>query len=203
MYELAAVIVDTRRLSLYQVITEHLFYLPKYTKLYIFSSEDNRHLQEMLNCEFHVVEINDIRGYNKLLKSKNFWNKIKEENILIFQEDSRLLREGIEDFYEYDYVGAAWDFYPFVGNGGLSFRHKSAMLKVLEVCNPENDINEDVYFAWGCNVLKLNLAPVHVANKFSCETQFNLGTLGYHAIEKYLSLEQVNEIKKQYESIIN
>jgi len=203
MHELAAVIVDTRRLSLYQVITEHLFYLPKYTKLYIFSSEDNRHLQEMLNCEFHVVEINDIRGYNKLLKSKNFWNKIKEENILIFQEDSRLLREGIEDFYEYDYVGAAWDFYPFVGNGGLSFRHKSAMLKVLEVCNPENDINEDVYFAWGCNVLKLNLAPVHVANKFSCETQFNLGTLGYHAIEKYLSLEQVNKIKKQYESIIN
>jgi hypothetical protein len=203
MHELAAVIVDTRRLSLYQVITEHLFYLPKYTKLYIFSSEDNRHLQEMLNCEFHVVEINDIRGYNKILKSKNFWNKIKEENILIFQEDSRLLREGIEDFYEYDYVGAAWDFYPFVGNGGLSFRHKSAMLKVLEVCNPENDINEDVYFAWGCNVLKLNLAPVYVANKFSCETQFNLGTLGYHAIEKYLSLEQVNEIKKQYESIIN
>jgi|LakMenE01Jun11ns_1017448.scaffolds.fasta_scaffold9572144_1 hypothetical protein len=203
MHELAAVIVDTRRLSLYQVITEHLFYLPKYTKLYVFSSEGNRHLQEMLNCEFHVVEINDIRGYNKLLKSKNFWNKIKEENILIFQEDSRLLREGIEDFYEYDYVGAAWDFYPFVGNGGLSFRHKSAMLKVLEVCNPENDINEDVYFAWGCNVLKLNLAPVHVANKFSCETQFNLGTLGYHAIEKYLSLEQVNEIKKQYESIIN
>jgi hypothetical protein len=199
MHELAAVIVDTRRLSLYQVITEHLFYLPKYTKLYIFSSEDNRHLQEMLNCEFHVVEINDIRGYNKLLKSKNFWNKIKEENVLIFQEDSRLLREGIEDFYEYDYIGATWDFYPFVGNGGLSFRHKSAMLKVLEICNPENDINEDVYFAWGCNVLKLNLAPVHVANKFSCETQFHLGTLGYHAIEKYLPLEQVNEIKNQYE----
>lgn len=203
MHELAAVIVDTRRLSLYQVITEHLFYLPKYTKLYIFSSEDNRHLQEMLNCEFHVVEVNDIRGYNKLLKSKNFWNKIKEENVLIFQEDSGLLREGIEDFYEYDYIGASWDFYPFVGNGGLSFRHKSAMLKVLEICNPENDINEDVYFAWGCNVLKLNLAPVHVANKFSCETQFHLGTLGYHAIEKYLPLEQVNEIKNQYESIIN
>lgn len=203
MHELAAVIVDTRRLSLYQVITEHLFYLPKYTKLYIFSSEDNRHLQKMLNCEFHVVEVNDIRGYNNLLKSKNFWNKIKEENILIFQEDSRLLREGIEDFYEYDYIGATWDFYPFVGNGGLSFRHKSAMLKVLEVCNPENDINEDVYFAWGCNVLKLNLAPVHIANKFSCETQFHLGTLGYHAIEKYLPLEQVNEIKNQYESITN
>lgn len=203
MHELAAVIVDTRRLSLYQVITEHLFYLPEYTKLYIFSSEDNRHLQEMLNCEFHVVNVNDIRGYNKLLKSKEFWNKIKEENILIFQEDSRLLREGIEEFYQYDYIGASWNFQPFVGNGGLSFRHKSAMLKVLEVCNPENDMNEDIFFAWGCNFLKLNLAPVEVANKFSCETQFHLGTLGYHAIEKYLSLEQVNQIKTQYESTIN
>jgi len=203
MYELAAVIVDTRRVSLYQVIIEHLYYLPKYTKLYIFSSEDNRHLQEMLNCEFHVVEINDIRGYNKLLKSIEFWNKIKEENILIFQEDSRLLRTGIEDFYEYDYIGASWNFHPFVGNGGLSFRHKSAMLKVIDYCDPSNEVNEDIYFSWGCKVLKLNIAPVEIANKFSCETQFNLGSLGYHAIEKHLTVEQVNQIKQQYESIIN
>ena len=203
MHELAAVIVDTRRLSLYQVITEHLYYLPNYTKLYIFSSEDNRYLQEMLNCEFHVVEVNTIKCYNKLLKSKDFWNKIKEENVLIFQEDSRLLREGIEDFYEWDYIGASWNFHPFVGNGGLSFRHKSAMLKILDTCNPENDMNEDVYFAWGCNVLKLNIAPVEIANKFSGETQFHLGTLGYHPIEKWLSVEQCNQIKKQYESVIN
>jgi len=148
MHELAAVIVDTRRLSLYQVITEHLYYLPNYTKLYIFSSEDNRHLQEMLNCEFNVVEVNTIKCYNKLLKNKEFWNKIKEENVLIFQEDSRLLKEGIEDFYEWDYVGATWNFHPFV-------------------------------------------------------TQFHLGTLGYHAIEKWLSEEQCNQIKTQYESVIN
>jgi hypothetical protein len=32
-----------------------------------------------------------------------------------------------------------------------------------------------------------------------CETIFNLGSLGYHAIDKYLTNEQINQIKTQYE----
>lgn len=201
MYELAAVIVDTRKINLFEVIKNHLLFLPKNTKLYIFTSKENKYLQELFDCEFHIVEINTIRCYNKLLKSFDFWNKINEENILIFQEDSRLLRKGIEEFYEWDYIGASWNFRPFVGNGGLSLRHKSAMLKVLDYCNPENDMNEDIYFAWGCNVLNLKLAPIEIANKFSCETQFHLGTIGYHAIDKWLTEEQCKQIKTQYESI--
>lgn len=199
MHELAAVIVETRRMDLFRIITDHLYYLPTNTKLYVFSSEDNRHLQELFNCKFHVVEVNTERCYNKLLKSESFWNKINEENILIFQHDSKLLKQGIESFYEWDYIGAPWNFQPFVGNGGLSFRHKSAMLKVLENCNADNDMNEDIFFAWGCHSLKLNIAPVNVAQTFSCETVFKLGTLGYHAIDKWLNEEQINQINKQYE----
>lgn len=198
---LAAVIVETRNVSLFQIITEHLYFLPKDTKLYIFSSENQRHLQELLKCEFHVVDVNSISDYNRLLTSKSFWEKIEEENILIFQEDSRLLREGIEDFYEWDYVGAAWNFPPYVGNGGLSFRKKSAMLKVIDSINWTSEINEDIFFAHGCNALRLKLAPIDIANQFSCETKYHLGTIGYHAIEKYLTNEQVNKIKKQYEQV--
>lgn len=201
MSNLAAVIVDTRNVSLFQVITEHLYFLPKDTKLYVFSSDNQRHLQELLNCEFNVVSISNINDYNKLLTSSEFWNKIQEENILIFQEDSRLLREGIEDFYEWDYVGASWSFYPLVGNGGLSFRKRSAMLRVISSCNWTDGVNEDIYFAHGCKLLNLKLAPVEVANKFSVETQFHLGSMGYHAIDKYLTIEQTNKIKKQYEQI--
>jgi len=196
---LAAVIVDTRNISLFQVITDHLYYLPKDTKLYVFSSENQRHLQELLNCEFHVVGINSISDYNRLLTSKSFWEKIEEENILIFQEDSRLLRKGIEEFYEWDYVGASWNFTPYVGNGGLSFRHKSAMIEICESISWAGELNEDIYFAYGCQMLKLKLAPVSVANKFSVETRFHLGAMGYHAIEKYLTEEQCKQIKKQYE----
>ncbi len=196
---LAAVIVDTRNVSLFQVITEHLYFLPKDTKLYVFSSENQRHLQELLNCEFHVVDINSISDYNKLLTSKSFWEKIEEENILIFQEDSRLLRKGIEEFYEWDYVGASWNFAPWVGNGGLSFRHKSAMLKIIDSIIYEDGLNEDIYFTTYMKPLNMKLAPVEVANKFSVETQYHLGSMGFHAIEKYLPEEQVKQIKKQYE----
>jgi len=196
---LAAVIVDTRNVSLFQVITEHLYFLPKDTKLYIFSSENQRHLEELLKCEFHVVDVNSIADYNRLLTSKSFWEKIEEENILIFQEDSRLLRKGIEEFYEYDYVGASWNFAPYVGNGGLSFRKRSAMLKVINSCNWTDGVNEDIYFAHGCNLLNLKIAPVEVANKFSVETQFHLGSMGFHAIDKWLTKEECKQIKKQYE----
>lgn len=199
MPELAAVIVDTRTVSLYQVITEHLYYLPKYTKLYVFSSERNRHLQEMLNCEFINVDVNSIQDYNNLLMGKEFWNKIHEENILIFQEDSRLLREGIEEFFEYDYIGAAWNFPPYVGNGGLSLRKKTAMLKVLDTINVVPNMNEDIYFSNGCRSLGLRLPPKDVAQRFSVETIFGLGSLGFHAIDKWLSPEQCKQIRKQYE----
>lgn len=199
---LAAVIVDTRNVSLFQVITEHLYFLPKDTKLYVFSSENQRHLQELLNCEFHVVDVNSISDYNRLLTSKSFWEKIEEENVLIFQEDSRILRKGIEEFYEWDYVGASWKFPPYVGNGGLSFRKNSKMIEIIEAISWTGELNEDIYFAYGCQMLNLKLAPIEVANKFSVETQFHLGSFGYHAIEKWLTLEQCKQIKKQYEQQI-
>ena len=199
MSNLAAVIVDTRNISLFQIINEHLYYLPKDTKLYVFSSENQRALQELLKCEFHVVSINSIADYNNLFTNREFWEKIEEENILIFQEDSRLLCTGIEEFYEYDYVGASWGFYPYVGNGGLSFRKKSAMLKIIDNINLWDKVNEDIYFSTGCKLMNLKLAPVEVANKFSVETQFHLGSMGYHAIDKWLTEEQCKKIRTQYE----
>ncbi len=179
MGKLAVVLVENRG-NQYQIASKHLRFLPKDSVLYIDES------------------VNSITDYNKLLTSLSFWNKINEENILIIQHDSALLRYGVEEFYKYDYIGASWNFPPYVGNGGLSFRHKSAMIKVINNYHYNGVDNEDIYFAHGCNLLRLNIAPIKVANTFSCETQFHLGTLGCHAIEKYLKTDQVNQIKNQY-----
>lgn len=181
MSNLTAVIVDSRGVDA-SIVDAHMNFLPSYTKLVILRPQ-----------------INNINDYNKLLCSIDFWKQFETENILIFQHDSMLLREGIEDFYVYDYVGASWDFEPYVGNGGLSFRHKSAMIKCLKKLEYNGVANEDIYFSNACKVLGLNIAPIEVANKFSCETQFHLGTLGYHAIDKYLTKKQIEKIKKQYE----
>lgn len=143
--------------------------------------------------------VNTIDDYNKMLTSASFWNKINEENILIIQHDSALLRHGIEEFYKYDYIGAPikWIDFPAM-NGGLSFRHKSAMLKIINEIPYNGTENEDLYFCRGAKELQLNLPTFETAQKFSCETVFNYGSFGYHAIEKYLTPEECFKIKNQY-----
>ena len=182
MSKLAVVLVENR-VNCQEIMDRHLKYLPKNSVPYII---DN-------------LIISSSYDYNNYLaNSKVFWNHIKEENILIIQHDSALLKNGIEEFYQYDYVGAPWTFQQHGGNGGLSFRKKSAMLKVIENY-PYNGIdNEDVYFCNGLKFLGMNLAPREVCEKFSCEAIFKLGALGYHAIERYLTPEQCEQIKNQY-----
>lgn len=146
--------------------------------------------------------IKTIEQYNRKLTSAGFWHTLNQyKKVLIFQHDSALLREGIEEFLEWDYVGAPWKFQEHGGNGGLSLRNPKAMLACIEKqpWNPSLG-NEDVYFS---NLLKdmpeYKPAPRDVCSKFSCESIFQLGTIGYHAIEKYLTPEEVNQIKTQYD----
>jgi len=180
MNKLAVILVENRDELISKALDNHLPFIPNGSTFYN-------------NWDVHTIE-----DYNKLMTSRKFWESIAEENTLIIQHDSALLRHGIEQFYKWDYIGASWNFEPFVGNGGLSFRHKSAMLKIIDNIPYDGVTNEDIYFAKGCKELGLKLAPIKEANKFSCETKFYLGTLGYHAIEKYLTNEQINQIKNQY-----
>jgi hypothetical protein len=56
-------------------------------------------------------------------------------------------------------------------------------------------INEDVFFS--CFVKEV--APREVCEKFACETEFRLGTFGYHAIDEWLTAEECKQIKEQYQ----
>ena len=141
--------------------------------------------------------------YNDMLLSTWFWNKIDSENILIYQQDSFLFREGIEEFYEYDYIGAPWlphqtDNQLGVGNGGFSFRKKSKMLKCLDTINPKklqlssDTLNymrncnlhnppEDVYYSKAIIDYDLgNVANREVANQFAEERVASVNPLGGH-----------------------
>ncbi len=150
---------------------------------------------------YEEPRLNSIHEYNKHLTSLDFWNQFEEENVLIIQHDSAILRNGIEDYYQYDYIGAPikWIDFPAM-NGGFSLRRKSAMINVIKNYHYNGLENEDMYFCNGLKQLNGNLPTFDVAKSFSCETIFNLGSLGYHAIDKYLTSQQINQIKTQYES---
>lgn len=181
MEKLAVYLIENQPLA-DNVAFEHSKYLPTNSVFYI------------------EPRLNSIHEYNKRLTSLEFWNQFEEENVLIIQHDSSILRYGIDEFYNYDYIGAPikWIDFPAM-NGGFSLRRKSAMINVIKNYHYNGLENEDLYFCNGLKQLNGKLPTFEIAKTFSCETIFNLGSLGYHAIDKYLTSEQVNQIKTQYE----
>jgi len=210
--KLAAVIVETRSIpSLPEIISNHLKFLPENTQLIIYNGPDTEYLQnsfpEALFSSIlqYTSEILDIYNYNKLLTSEQFWQPLcKWHRVLIFQSDSMLLKYGIEQFYQYDYVGAPWAWNnDYCGNGGLSLRNPKIMLEIINKHPRQDLLNEDHFVCKQMFENKIgNLAPIEVAEKFSVEAKYKLGTFGYHAIDKWLNTEQCNKIKNQYKTNI-
>jgi len=136
-----------------------------------------------------------IAEYNNLLTSKEFYDNIPSEIFLVFQTDSVICDENskiINDFMQYDYVGAPWK--DAVGNGGFSLRRKSKALEIISKCKRGNE-NEDVYFANPCtNIFKPSMEK---AKMFSVEAYYSDKSFGVHKPWAYLDEEEMdNKIKK-------
>lgn len=201
---IAAVIVETRDVeNLSDIIRTHMKFLPEDSILTIYHSEDTEYLKKDFPlASFILVESNfDIYEYNRLLKSADFWNRYSDfDRVLIFQSDSAILREGISDFYEWDYIGSSWKWNKdHCGNGGLSLRNPKVMLEIIEKFDLKVELNEDHWFTKQMFDHKIGkLAPIDIADKFACEGKFVMGTLGYHAIDKWLTEQECFLIKTQY-----
>lgn len=205
----AAVIVETRDLvGLCPIIDSHLKFLDDDWDLVFMGSPVNEKTIEKNypNAIFHNLNVINIstEQYNKFLTSENFWESLAEyDRVLIFQHDSMLFRKGIDQFLEWDYVGAPWGhFHQLGGNGGLSIRNPKMM---LEVCrkykyNALAHGNEDVYFCKHLQLIGGKIAPKDIAMQFSVETIFFPKPIGMHAADKYLTREQINEILEQTKS---
>ena len=80
--------------------------------------------------------------YNALLTSAAFYRGIPTEMMLIFQTDTLVVEPSLLDqFMEYDYVGAPWR-NGMVGNGGLSLRRRSKMMEVCERIRPHECLQD-------------------------------------------------------------
>jgi hypothetical protein len=114
---------------------------------------------------------------------------IATEMFLIFQTDSIIIYENrhlIEEYLEFDYVGAPWGDRR-IGNGGFSLRRKSKMLEIIDAREGEPDDIEDVFFC-DQDVVPLKVPDFDSARRFSVETNFadNNIFFGCHAPWKAL-----------------
>jgi len=177
-----------------------------------------------ISCKIKIIKLEfdnlTQSEYSEFLTTMDFWNLLKGEKILIYQEDSIIFKTNIYDFIDFDFIGAPFaknsnDTPNCVGNGGLSLRSKSIMIEVIKKkhpldCNYNNStidymkqVNlefppEDVYFS---KVMQENIIGI-VANwndafQFSSETVFNENSFGAHKIW-VSNKEWKTHIKKQF-----
>jgi len=154
-------------------------------------------------------------SYSKLLASRRFWTSMRAQHVLIFQMDSVLCSMSpwrAEDFLQYDFVGAPWidRWYGMdIGNGGLSLRKVSTMIKITETFKFNETENEDIFFARGIYKLReadqssVQIPPVHVAVKFSYEAGElpRLASFGVHKTP-FLSVDELSIIKTCPEAML-
>lgn len=226
---ITCVIIETRDLdNIREVIVDnHLNYLPEGSNVLFFHSNNSEFISSnLLNLPIIYINLDILFPIkneehsvymNKLLTYPSFWSKVLEysEKILMIQPDSKILRTGIEYFTEWDYIGAPWSHANKGGNGGFSWRNAKIMKEISELLFNDNNyntvlndegisydldfINEDMFFSYKLESVGGKLAPRNVCSQFSCESIYQEGTFGCHAIEKYLSTDEVKKIYNQYE----
>jgi tetratricopeptide (TPR) repeat protein len=159
---------------------------------------------KLISSNIKIIRLNydnlDTNQYSTLLASVDFWNLFIGEKLLIHQEDTCTFGTNINDFIEWDYIGAAWprpDNPNHVGNGGFSLRTKKCMIDIIKSKSihetkyyfeyPYCSVPpEDVYFT--INMLNLSigkLATREQAIKFSNEGFSNPLAFGGHNFPSY------------------
>lgn len=214
--KLAYVLIDSRKEFLEETVQKHLPFCPS-GDLFIHTYESHiKNLTEDFskyeyNTTFKIISDDEPflqHNFNLLLTDITFWEEyLNYDRVIIFQVDSEIFRTGLEEFLEYDYIGAPWknydkDYYPYVGNGGLSIRNPKVMYNVLKDHRWGRNEGEDLFLVR--NMVDGGygkLAPYEVAQKFAVESILQFGTLGAHDIDRWFSPEICNKIRTQYDNI--
>lgn len=209
------VIIESRKLPhLEFVLRKHYHHLDEsWSALFVCTKNNEEYVRNLLavlgnNVQLLVwpEEISTLGDYNHLMLNKGFWKKITAKKVLFFQEDGFLLRDGIESFLEYDYIGAPWPLWwkqseTGIGNGGFSLRNVSLIKTCLNLFSIEKVteefletsqkkdslvdgiLAEDVYFSRCFDKISgVRLPTREIAFKFSCETTKYEGSTGFHGL---------------------
>lgn len=137
----------------------------------------------------------DYKEYSKLWSTRKFHDNIPTEIFLKFETDSMIIPRNahlINEFLEYDYVGAPWTDGQ-VGNGGFSLRKKSKMLELIDKVEYIYGEAEDGYFSQHLGrtnndfSIKIHKPSSEKARMFSVETVFFDEPFGCHKPWAYSS----------------
>jgi hypothetical protein len=210
-----AVIVEPRiDGNFYNRILNHLYFLNNSTSdikwgLQILHGKNNEEYvkyitKDIENVVYTKIDIENFTKieYNNFVKDVKFWESVVGEKILMFQTDSLLLRNGIDDFLSYDYIGAPWTKpkeNSFIGNGGLSLRTKEVMLEISKNHTDNQPDWEDIFFVK--HLKKYNTPNIETAMRFSVEDVFYPTPIGLHNPIKLTTQQLSYILEKSLENL--
>jgi hypothetical protein len=159
-----------------------------------------------------------VAEYSTIFFCPIFYTNIPTDIFLIFQTDSMILKENkekINEFLEYDYVGAPWALkmgtlgQMGVGNGGLSLRNKKKMQELLKykqkVVFPNvygKYIAEDQFFnGYYFPQVEIVKPSISQAMNFSVETIYAEKPFGIHKCWMWLNKNELNNLFLKYPDI--
>lgn len=181
-------------------------------------SLDNVILSKITNFSFSSQ-------YQQFLFSKEFYDTVIGEKILLFQIDSLLLKYFDYSYFDYDWVGALWNKETLqqpslkdifsnllpIGNGGFNIRNIKKCRACAEVVNYTYPIrvgdspyviNEDNAYSYllqiNKNFLNTKFPTIEAASSFAVETIYHEDPMAIHAFYKYFDYtkEQALYVKK-------
>lgn len=219
------VIIEPRKHPLLIKVIKNFMYLlqNKGWGLIIIHGTDNKEfLKRGLQGWRNVTYVNlfvsnlNIQQYNYIMTNLELWECLKKhgcKHALIFQCDTILLKNNIDGYLQYDFVGAPWciEWYGICGgyNGGLSLRNVNTMINVIHngkpLIFPNNTlVNEDIYFAFHIDKYreKYNVPDIDIAKTFSVETIYYHDPIGMHQphVDKFPDKAEYTRIlSKRYE----
>lgn len=208
-----ATFVDFRRSPFTEYALRNvMFFLGRGWGLQIFVPADIGPWIARIVKDWQNVQINELpavprvtgRGLvDNVLRQAEFWNTVRGEWQLMFNSDTMFCRSGIEEFMQYDYVGAPWPDHVIspwcrVGGGGLSLRRKQAMLEICESCNTNPWIvgSEDAFFSINMHLLsaQYRLPSLETARRFAVEQLYYPRPLSVHRAWHFIAAAELESI---------
>ena len=211
-----AVIIDNR--STYKieaVLLNLLYFTNEDIGVQIFYNDENeKYILDLINkYNLFNITLEKITSfsfkthYQEFLFSKEFYDKVLGEKILLFQIDSLLLKPLDMKYFDYDWIGAVWnsntlkqprlsplfkDKLP-IGNGGFNIRNvnKCRIIagEIFQYKRPINGVNEDNIYSYllqeHASVLQSRFPTLIESMEFSVETIYHPDPMSMHSFYTY------------------
>ena len=220
-----AVIVETRPLRVLIPLITHfaavlgpewpilLFTRPSTVRTLAAFGQGSQPFRRMVKAgQVKIIELptrsylQNYEGISHFLASEWFWTQLEPaKHMLLFQADSMICSSSgrrVEDFLEYDFIGATHPYFDDAFNGGLSLRNVTLSRQIAKMSNIADDINngtnlglvEDVWFCDKMKKLGARFPTQEKAAEFAVDYNWAERPLGYHGINKTANVERSDEI---------